>query len=341
MPDGSTIVWNGSAWVPAGEASAAAPKPRPEYGPNAVELPNGEIWRTRRDGGLADRISGGTNEDGTDPTAAKADAAQRGRIQFALDPVTTASRYLDTIEAGNRNPFSQGSYGRGKPVENFFDAMGNTFAANTVRAAADEKGGGPWAQTLAAQVGGEDFQLANQAYSSFEASLIPIFAGSAVTASEASRFLKANVPVPGETAEVVRRKRVARQQLANAASRIAGVQIPFPDVPTVWPAGFSAAAAREFEASMGGAPAQPQRTPQTPASRAPAPGQPQRQQAAQRPTQSRWTQAQQQAVRQIPGGPRGQRGSRTNPVLIRNDADFDALRPGQIFVTPDGKLRQK
>ena len=343
------------AFIRAEEAKApAAPKPRPEFGPNAVELPNGEIWRTRRDGGLADRISGGTNADGTDPMAPKADAAQRGRIQFALDPLISAQQNLALIERGApdpqrpgsfvpRNPFSSGSYGPGKPIKNFFDAMGNTFARNTMQSAGARPDSGPWAQTLAINVGGEDFQAANQAYSEFESALIPMFAGAAVTVTEAQRFLRANVPMPGENPRIVAQKMRARKQLANAAARISGNDIPFPDAPTVWP--LSAQAEAEMRAAIGApaqAPAQPQRSPQTPAARPPAPAQPQARQGAQRPAQgqgrqSRWTPAQQRFVASIRGGARGARGSATNPVLIRDEADFRALRPGQVFVDPDGE----
>lgn len=326
---------------PNSEASweQAAPISRPEFGQGAIELPNGEIWRTGRDGRPVEKISGGSNADGTDPNAPKAAAEQRGRVQFALDPLISAQRNLAGVERGNRNPFSKGSYGPGKPVENFFDAMGNTFARNTMQSAAARPDGGPWAQTLATNIGGPDFQAANQAYGEFESALIPMFAGSAVTVSEAQRFLRANVPVPGENPQVVAQKMRARKQLANAAARIAGIGRPFPDAPTVWP--LSPEAEAEMRKAIG-VPAQPQASPPAPAARPPAPARPPARQGAQRPAQgqqrqSRWTPAQQQFVASIRGGARGTRGSATNPVLIRNEADFRALRPGQVFVDPDGE----
>lgn len=315
----------------------------------------GDNWYIRGPRGGLEKIASAApaNADGTDPNAPKAAAEQRGRVQFALDPLISAQRNLANIERGapdpqrpgaflSRNPFSTGSYGPRNPL-NLIDAVGNAFARNTMQSAAARPDGGPWAQTLAMNVGGADFQAANQAYGEFESALIPMFAGSAVTVSEAQRFLRANVPVPGENPQVVAQKMRARKQLANAAARIAGIGRPFPDAPTVWP--LSPEAEAEMRAAIGApaqAPAQPQGRAQTPAARPPAPAQPQARQGAQRPAQgqgrqSRWTPAQQQFVASIRGGARGARGSATNPVLIRDEADFRALRPGQVFVDPDGE----
>lgn len=63
-------------------------------------------------------------------------------------------------------------------------------------------------------------------------------------------------------------------------------------------------------------------------------------QAASKPRQS-FTPAQMQALKAIPGGPRGPGRSRTNPTLINGQAQFDRLPRGAYFIDEDGKLDRK
>ena len=316
------------------------------WGPGARRLPDGSIVREGPRGGL--QTLRRAQADPTDPGGIKASAEQRGRVMFSADPLVSAARDLQQIErtptGAYRNPFSTPGQQRTGPlggIQNMLDAAGNTFAANTSRSAATREDAGPWAQTLANAVGGEDFQLANQAYGTFEASILPIFSGAAVTASEASRFLRANIPVPGETPEVVRRKERNRKQMANAAAAIIGQQAPFPDAPTAWP--LSGKALQEFTATTGGAapaPA-PRVTPQTVPQRAGAPAPRQRPQAPRGPSGRAYTPQQVQAARAIPGGPRGALGSQTNPFMVNTQEQFDRLPSGAFAIDPNGKMGRR
>lgn len=70
---------------------------------------------------------------------------------------------------------------------------------------------------------------------------MPVFSGSAVTQSEASRFIRANLPELGDSPAVLAQKSQNRQMITNAAARIVGAPEPFPGVPS-WMAGRDPAA---------------------------------------------------------------------------------------------------
>jgi hypothetical protein len=106
--------------------------------------------------------------------------------------------------------------------------------------------GGAAARTI----GGENYQAYEQASRSFEASIMPIFSGSAVTESEAQRFVRANLPRIGDTPGTLARKSQNRQRIANGAAEVMGAPPPFPGVPSWTPS----AAAQAAPAAQPGAP---------------------------------------------------------------------------------------
>jgi hypothetical protein len=77
---------------------------------------------------------------------------------------------------------------------------------------------------------GNDFNEEMNAYKQMESALLPMFAGSAATLSEAQRFLQANVPQPEDTANTIRAKRLARKQLVNGAAAMINAPPPYPEV---------------------------------------------------------------------------------------------------------------
>jgi hypothetical protein len=89
---------------------------------------------------------------------------------------------------------------------------------------------GPLKRQVFSAMAGKDFNEEMNAYKQMESSLMPMFAGSAVTLSEAQRFLQANIPQPEDSANTIRAKRLARKQLVNGAAAMIGAPPPYPEV---------------------------------------------------------------------------------------------------------------
>jgi len=86
---------------------------------------------------------------------------------------------------------------------------------------------------LAKTVGGQDYQDYEQAAKTFEAAMLPIISGAAVTESEARRQIRANLPEFGDTPQTLSRKATNRAMMLNAAADLLGVPRPFPKVGTM------------------------------------------------------------------------------------------------------------
>lgn len=106
--------------------------------------------------------------------------------------------------------------------------------------------------------GGQKYQDYLQASKSFEAAILPIMSGAAVTPSEAQRQIKASLPELGDAPQTLARKATNRAMMLNAAADLMGRPRPLPKVGT-WDFG-------------GGQPASQPRAGQGPSS--PAAGQP-------------------------------------------------------------------
>lgn len=137
--------------------------------------------------------------------AASGDANIRGRVALGLPPSVEAERSLSGAESGG-NPLMR-DWGASA-----LSAIGWDGAARVV--------------------GGDDYQSYKQAAKTFESSLMPIFSGSAVTPSEAERFISANLPQATDAPKTLAAKSRNRRMILNAAAEIAGKPIPFPDVPS-------------------------------------------------------------------------------------------------------------
>lgn len=151
------------------------------------------------------------------------DATLRGRMALGLDPA---------IQALNDSRLEERPAGATESVNPYERDWGAYLMQSSADGAKD---GGPIRSMIAKKIGGDDFQRYQTASSGFESAILPAFAGSAVTQSEAARFLKANQPQPGDSPEIVDRKYRNRQMIANGAARVAGYDVPFADVPTWGP----------------------------------------------------------------------------------------------------------
>lgn len=150
----------------------------------------------------------------------------RARIELGIGPVTNAQRNMFSAEGGadrtrRRNPFNE------HPVRSFLSSLDNGKAAEWAGFSLD-----PIARGTPGK-GQQDFQDYDQAAKSFEAAILPIMSGAAVTPSEAQRQIRSNLPAWGDTPLTLERKATNRAMMANAAAELVGKPRPFPKV-GVW-----------------------------------------------------------------------------------------------------------
>ena len=87
-------------------------------------------------------------------------------------------------------------------------------------------------QAIAKTIGGNDYQEYDQAAKTWEASILPVLSGAAITPSEAQRQLRANLPQLGDSPQILARKAKNRAMMTNAAADFIGRPRPFPKVGT-------------------------------------------------------------------------------------------------------------
>ena len=88
--------------------------------------------------------------------------------------------------------------------------------------------------------GSDRYRQFDQAFRTFESSILPIFSGAAVTESEATRFVRANLPSMTDTPEVARAKAMNRMRISNGGMMLLGQPLPFPDAGVWIPPSLSA-----------------------------------------------------------------------------------------------------
>jgi hypothetical protein len=94
---------------------------------------------------------------------------------------------------------------------------------------------------VARTIGGQQYQDYDQAMKSYEAAVLPIMSGAAVTPTEAQRLVRADLPQLGDTPATLAKKATNRAMKINAAADLVGKPRPFPKVGT-WNPGSSAPA---------------------------------------------------------------------------------------------------
>lgn len=281
--------WDGRQWVDASGASGGGgvpqgSTPRPDYGPGVYQSADGAVLARGRNGGIQ-MLQG----------AQMATGDAKTRINLALDPAVAAQGQMARSE------------GQGSP--NALNPLNRDWGATLMMGKGDN--GSVW-DAIGRAWGGQDFQDYIQASKTFESSIIPIFSGAAVTPSEASRFIRANLPELGDTPQTLATKARNRGMIANAAAALTGKPKPFPDIPT-WQEGRLTGG----QSSNGG----------------PRPGQ-------SRIKPQGLTPAQQRVARRY-AGTKDPSGTTGNPSIPVNEQQFTALPSGTYFIDPDGVLRVK
>jgi len=135
---------------------------------------------------------------------------QRARVAITYQSAADAVRQLAQMEAGGYNLDQDwGAAG--------LDALMGRGEDGNVNA-------------IARRWGGEDFQQYVSASSAFEAAMLPILSGAAVTESESRRIIRAVLPQQGDGPTVRRDKVRRRQQMLNGAALIGGMAPPYPEL---------------------------------------------------------------------------------------------------------------
>jgi hypothetical protein len=153
-------------------------------------------------------------------------AETRARFELGIGPVVNAQRNIYSAEGGGdrakrHNPFNDA------PVRSAISSLDNGKLAEWAGFSLDPLARG-WPGKNQ-----QSFQDYDQASKSFEASMLPILSGSAVTPSEAQRQIRARLPAWGDTPLTLERKATERAMMANAAAELVGKPRPFPKV-GVW-----------------------------------------------------------------------------------------------------------
>jgi hypothetical protein len=155
-------------------------------------------------------------------TPMMAGAEQRGRLVLTFPNIIQAQEDLASLEANAVR--RQGTHGSDTP-------LGQDWLARAAEAIPFDGG------SAARMIGGEDYQAYETASRTFEQSVMPIFSGSAVTESEAVRFVRSNLPRMGDDRATLQRKAQNRARIINAAATILGEPPPYPEAGTWTPSG--------------------------------------------------------------------------------------------------------
>lgn len=214
-PDGQHLVYRSGSWYPAQPDGRPIERiPRSDYGAGHYQLPNGDIVRQGPRGGQETvenfGAAGGSGPGGGMTVGADA----RGRYNIGIDTMIAAERKTAEQEARGGNPLNR-DWGALALDKFGVDLPGD----NDIKPLA-------W---LAPLVGGQDYQDYNQALASYEASLMPIMSGAAVSASEARRMIRADFPALNDSKETLRTKAQNRQRRINAVAQGLGRESIFSD----------------------------------------------------------------------------------------------------------------
>lgn len=127
---------------------------------------------------------------------------------------------MSRVEARG-NPFSL-TENPGNAFAKVADSIGLKVGQNDIR---------PF-RGVAKYFGGGDYQEYEQGAASFEAEVMPLKSGAAVSPSEAERQIKAALPELGDSPENLKRKAYTRATMLNAVAQMKGLPLPYPNVPT-------------------------------------------------------------------------------------------------------------
>jgi len=194
------------------ERNARAPYSASSVGGGGARPPSGYRWTP--DGQALEPITGGPRDPQAQVQRAFP-ADQRARVAISYDAALEASQFLEQAES--QAVRRQGTHGSDTP-------LGQDWGARMLEAVPFDGG------TAARWAGGEDYQQYTRASSAFEAAMLPILSGAAVTESEAQRIVRAALPRQGDSQETLAAKARQRRQMLNGAAMIGGRPPPFPDL---------------------------------------------------------------------------------------------------------------
>jgi hypothetical protein len=226
---------NRASWEPVagGAQSGPAAAGFTDLGGGWYRGPNGGSYQVGRGGAMVERAAPAANTGASTSPLVGADA--RARFMIGLGPMTEAQVNLSRAEtaSGRRiNPFNR------------------DWGARLAEAIPFDSG------SVARMIGGQDYQEYEQAARSYEASIMPILSGAAVTPQEAQRLARADLPQLGDTPDILELKSRNRAMRINAAAAGVGQEAPFPDLNA--PARRRASASEQQVAYFRSNPANPQ-----------------------------------------------------------------------------------
>lgn len=148
------------------------------------------------------------------------EASVRSRLDMGLAPMIAGQEAMARVEARG-NPFSLKT-NPGNAAAKVMDSIGIKVGQNDIRPL----------RPMAKAIGGDDYQEYEQGAASFEAEVMPLKSGAAVSPSEAERQIKESQPELGDSPQNLARKAFTRKTMLNAAAKMKNLPLPYPDVPT-------------------------------------------------------------------------------------------------------------
>ena len=202
--EGKKIRWN-EGGAPAGATL------RPEYGQGVYQTPDGAIVKPGKSGAL--QVINGPQTVGAD---------SRPRMEMGLGPAIEAQRNMYDEERGF-DP-KKGTQNVGGAIDNPNDS----FQGVVYNLLADGQREHPIRNMVGKSIGGPRVAKYNQAAATYEAAVLPILSGAAITNTEAPRQVKASLPEPGDSPEILARKSKVRAMQLNGIAKMLGEPLPFP-----------------------------------------------------------------------------------------------------------------
>ncbi len=204
-PDGTKVIVRGGQIVP---LNATGPEAAgfTSLGDGWYRGPDGSTYQQGRGGAMVERSGAAADPAaGGHSATGLAGADARTRLALGLGPMVEAEGRMREAERGGYS-------------------YNDDWGARLLEAVPLDGGG------VARLAGGPDYQRYDQAARTFEAAVMPIMSGAAVTSSEAQRQIRANLPQLGDSPEILQTKARNRAMMINATAQLVGQDMPFPDV---------------------------------------------------------------------------------------------------------------
>lgn len=205
-PDGTRVIVRNGQIVPLDAPAPTGPEAAgfTSLGGGWYRGPDGGSYQEGRGGAMVKRAGGSGGAEGDDVDL-RAAAELRGRLVLSLGSTSEANQRMEAIQKSGYT-------------------YNDDWGARMLEAIPGDGG------TAARVVGGDDYQRLETASRSFESAMLPVFSGAAVTPTEATRFIRANLPSLGDSQETLETKARNRRLMINGAATLLGQEIPYPDL---------------------------------------------------------------------------------------------------------------